>query len=48
VLDTWEENAWQFEFTLEPKREPNNLLRWEVSISAGESLTITYQFRTEY
>ena len=48
VLDRWEESAWQFEYSLTPERQQDNLLRWEVSIPAGESLTITYQYRTEY
>jgi hypothetical protein len=48
VLDRWEENAWQFEYSLEPVRQQDNLLRWEVSIPAGGQLTITYQYRTEY
>jgi hypothetical protein len=48
VLDRWEENAYQFEYSLEPVRQQDNLLRWEVSIPAGGQLTITYQYRTEY
>jgi hypothetical protein len=48
ILDRWEEAAWQFEFSLEPDRKPDNILEWNVSIPAGESLTITYEYRTEY
>lgn len=48
VLDRWLDKAWAFEYSLEPGRQPDNLLRWEVAIPAGESLTITYTFRTEY
>ncbi len=48
VLDRWLDEAWQFEFSLEAERQPDNLLRWEVAVPAGESLTITYTFRTEY
>jgi hypothetical protein len=47
VLDVWNENAWQFEYSMEPQRQQDNLLRWEVSIPAGGSLTITYQYRTD-
>jgi hypothetical protein len=47
VLDVWNERAWQFEYSMEPQRQQDNLLRWEVSIPAGGSLTITYQYRTE-
>jgi hypothetical protein len=46
VLDTWSDNAWQFEYSMEPQRQQDNLLRWEVTVAAGDSLTITYQFRT--
>jgi len=48
ILDGWVEDAWEFEFSLEPERQPDNLFRWEVNIPAGESLTITYHFKTEY
>jgi hypothetical protein len=48
LLDQWEENAWQFDFSLEPVRQPDNTLRWEISLPAGGDLTITYQYRTEY
>jgi hypothetical protein len=46
ALDTWSDNAWQFEYSMEPQRQQDNLLRWEVNVAAGDSLTITYQFRT--
>lgn len=50
ILDRWDENAWQFEFGdgPQPAREPDNVLRWEVTVPAGESLSIAYQYRTEY
>ncbi|MBN1563114.1 MAG: DUF4139 domain-containing protein [Anaerolineae bacterium] len=48
VLDQWQEKAWQFEYSLTPERQQDNLQRWEVSIAAGESLTISYTYRTEY
>jgi hypothetical protein len=48
VLDQWEQNAWQFDFSLEPARQSDNTLRWEISLPAGGDLTITYQYRTEY
>lgn len=48
VLDPWSDQAWNFEFTAgEPTRQPDNLLRWDITIPAGGSQTITYQFRTE-
>jgi hypothetical protein len=48
VLDPWEENAWQFEYSLEPVRQQDNMLRWEISLPAGGDMTITYQYRTDY
>jgi hypothetical protein len=48
VLDVWNDDAWQFDYSMEPQRQQDNLLRWEVSIPAGGSLTITYQYRTDY
>jgi hypothetical protein len=48
VLDGWQQEAWSFEFSAEPVRQPDNLLRWEVTLPAGESQTITYTFQTEY
>lgn len=47
ILDDWDEDAWGFRFSEEPVFQPDNLLRWEVNIPAGETLTITYSFRTE-
>ncbi len=47
VFDSWQERAWDFEFSLKAERQPDNLLRWEVNIPAGESVTITYQYRTD-
>lgn len=48
VLDTWLDGASEFVYSLEAERQQDNLLRWEVTIPAGESLTITYDFRTDY
>jgi hypothetical protein len=47
VLDHWDDRAFEFEFSREPERQPDNLLRWEVQIEAGETLTITYNYRTD-
>ncbi len=48
ILDRWEENAYEFTYSQEPVREPDNLLRWEVSIPAGGELVIRYEYKTEY
>jgi hypothetical protein len=48
VLDVWVDGAWEFVYSMEAERQQDNLLRWEVTIPAGESLTITYEFRTDY
>lgn len=49
VIDIWDAYAENdsFEFSLEPAREPGNLLRWEVEIPAGETVTIRYNYVTE-
>ncbi|MBI5958133.1 MAG: DUF4139 domain-containing protein, partial [Chloroflexi bacterium] len=43
VLDAWLQQAWDFEFSREPVRQPDNLLRWEIKVAAGEKITITYK-----
>ncbi|GEM_PF-1063047 len=48
VLDTWLNGAWEFDYSLEPERGQDNQLRWEVTVPAGESLTITYHFLVDY
>jgi hypothetical protein len=48
ILDRWPEQAWQFEYSLVPERDQDNLLRWEVQVKTSETLTITYSYRTEY
>ena len=48
VLDVWLQDAWQFEYSVEPVRDPNNILRWDTQVAAGGSLTITYSFQTQY
>jgi hypothetical protein len=47
VVDYWDTNAKDFEFSQEPSREPGNLLRWAVTVPAGETIVITYRFRTD-
>lgn len=47
VVDRWSPTARDFEFSLEPEREAENLFRWTVTIEAGETLTITYRFKDE-
>lgn len=44
VLDEWNRSGQAFTFSEEPQRQGNNVLRWEVTIPAGESLDITYTF----
>lgn len=47
ILDRWEVRAWEFEYSLEPEREQDNLLTWTVTVRAGDQLVITYTFRTD-
>jgi hypothetical protein len=48
VVDPWRPDATDFVFSDEPQREANNLLRWVITIPPGETITITYEFKTEY
>lgn len=44
VVDTWNPYAQNFIFSQEPEFSPDNLLRWNVTVPAGETVTITYEF----
>jgi len=44
VVDYWNAYAQDFKFSQEPERTPDNLFRWDVSIPAGETVTITYEY----
>lgn len=44
VLDEWNRSGENFEFSDEPTRQGNNVLRWEPTIPAGETIEITYTF----
>ena len=47
VLDEWNAYGFDYTFSAEPIRQGNNVLRWELSIPAGETLEVTYQFTTD-
>lgn len=44
IVDYWNTYAQNFKFSQEPERTPDNLFRWDVSIPAGETITITYEY----
>jgi hypothetical protein len=44
VIDQWNTYAQKFIFSQEPERTPDNLFRWNVTIPAGETITITYEY----
>jgi len=44
VVDSWNTYAQKFIFSQEPERTPDNLFRWDVTIPAGETITITYEY----
>lgn len=44
VLDEWQRNGLDFKFSDEPIRQGNNVLRWEITIPAGEKVEIEYTF----
>ena len=44
VVDRYTEHAIGFSFSVDPERQGDNLLRWAITVPAGETITITYQF----
>jgi len=44
VLDEWYQGGQGFTFSHEPRRQGNNVLRWELDIAAGERVEIVYSF----
>jgi hypothetical protein len=47
VLDEWNTYGFDYSFSHEPTRQGNNVLRWELSVPAGETIEITYQFTVD-
>ena len=47
VLDQRVPYAWEFVFSDEPAEGQDNQLRWEITVPAGETRTISYSFRAE-
>ena len=45
VVDRFSSDALEFSFSDEPIQSGDNLLRWEVTVEAGETVTIQYQFK---
>lgn len=45
VIDHFSLDALEFSFSVDPDRPGDNLFRWEVTIEAGETVTISYQFK---
>ncbi len=46
VVDFWLEDAEGFTFSAEPTRDTGNIFRWQVTAAPGETVTITYSFKT--
>ncbi len=44
VLDAWNQAGQNYRFSHEPTRQGNNVLRWELTIPAGESVEVVYTF----
>lgn len=44
ILDEWNPRGLDFDFSAEPTRQGNNVLRWEPTIPAGAQLEITYTY----
>lgn len=47
VLDEWNRAGTGFSFSHEPQRQGNNVLRWELSVPAGEQMVVQYTFVTD-
>lgn len=45
VVDRYPADAIEFEYSSEPQRDAGNLLRWVVTIPAGETVTLTYKYQ---
>lgn len=45
VVDRFSSDALDFIFSTDPIPAGDNLLRWEVTVEAGETVTISYQFK---
>ena len=48
VVDYYPEQSTDIVLSLPAQEQSGNILRWEVTVPAGETLTITYQFKATY
>jgi hypothetical protein len=48
VVDVYGTDAQDFTYSQVPAEEGGNVLRWVVNIAAGETVTLTYQYKSEY
>jgi hypothetical protein len=46
VVDHYPAEGIDFRFSLEPQKQSGNLFRWQVEMEPGETMTITYQFKS--
>ena len=46
IVDWYPAEALDFQFSLEPERQGGNIFRWEITLEAGETRTIMYQFKS--
>lgn len=44
IVDSYPQSAIEFTFSHEPELQGNNLFRWEMTLDAGETLQVSYQF----
>jgi hypothetical protein len=45
VIDYFSSDALDFNFSVEPIRTVDNLFSWDLTVEAGETLTLSYQFK---
>ena len=48
VVDVYSTDAQEFTYSTAPSEEGGNVLRWIVDVKAGETVTLTYQYKSEY
>lgn len=48
VVDTYSQNAQELTYSQTASEEAGNVLRWIVTVKAGETTTLTYQYKSDY
>jgi hypothetical protein len=46
IVDSYPADGIDFSFSIDPQQQGGNLFRWQVELKSGETVTISYQFRS--